>query len=134
MAAGDSNVTNLVATGAIASTNANDGLQLIAGDGAISIPQSVGVIKTVVLTKGSAAAITITAPVAGAYGTGDDGKIIMVFSETAFAHVITCSTRGFNRKGSSGTATASAAANNSITLVARNGDWDVMTNVNFTLA
>jgi len=131
MPAGDSNVTNLVASGAIVSSA--DALQLLSADGVITLPSSVGVVKTVVITKGSAAALTLAAPVAGAYGTGDDGKIIMVFSETAFAHAITCP-QGFNRKGSSGTATASAAANNSITLVARNGQWDVMTNVNFTLA
>lgn len=142
MATGDSNFTNvvasgnisaatMVATGAVASTG--DGLQLITGDGAATIPASVGIIKVVVLTKGSAAAITLAAPVAGAYGTGDDGKIITFFSETAFAHVVTCP-QGFNRKGASGTATASAAANNTFTCIARNGQWNVIANVNFTLA
>lgn len=140
MATGDSNFTNVVASGTITasgaitgagivSTGTGDGLQLITGDGTIVLPASVGIVKTVVLTKGSAAAITLPAPTAGA----DDGKMLIIFSETAFAHVVTCA-QGFNRKGSSGTATASAAANNSFTLFARNGQWDVVTNVNFTLA
>ena len=111
----------------------DDFQQLISGDGTIALPTSAGIPKTVILTKASAAAITLPAPVAGAPGTGDDGKIVTVISETAFAHVVTCA-QGFNRKGASGTATASAAANNWFTVVARNGQWDVFGNLNFTLA
>lgn len=106
-------------------------VQVISGDGAIAIPSGSG---AVFLTKGSAAAITIPAPVAGAYGTGDDGKEITIISETAFAHVVTCVADGFNAKGSSGTATASAAANNWFKIIARNGHWRVIGNLNFTIA
>jgi hypothetical protein len=83
----------------------------------------------VTITQGSASAITLAAPTAGT----DDGKVLIIFSETAFAHQITCPV-GFNRKGSSGTATASAAANNTLHLIARNGQWNVLYNLNFTLA
>lgn len=100
-------------------------IQVITGDGAITIPAGTGF---VFLTKGSAAAITIPTPVAA-----DDGAEILVYSETAFAHVITCPD-GFNAKGSSGTATASGAANNYVRLIARNQHWRVAGNVNFTLA
>jgi len=98
--------------------------QVLSGDGAITLLSG-----CVTITKASAAAITLAAPTAGT----DDGKVIFVFSETAFAHVITATT-GFNRKGSSGTATASAAANNQLILVARNGQWNVQSNTGFTLA
>lgn len=53
-------------------------VQTIAGDGAITIQSGV-----VLLTKGSAAAITLAAP------SSQDGTIIEVTSTTAFAHVIT---------------------------------------------
>lgn len=102
--------------------------QVLSGDGAITIPAFVGLVNSVRITKGSAAAITIATPAAG-----DDGKVINIFSETAFAHQITCPD-GFNAKGSSGTATASAAANNYITLIALNQHWRVIGNANFTLA
>jgi hypothetical protein len=130
MPAGDTNYTNVVASGAVVSDSA---LQLISGDGTIVLPSSPGVPKPIVLTKGSAAAITLPTPVAGAYGTGDDGKILYIYSETAFAHVVTCPV-GFKRKGSSGTATATAAADNVFGIVARNGQWDVLFSTNFAFA
>jgi hypothetical protein len=103
--------------------------QLITGDGIIVLPASVGMPKVVTLTKGSAAAITLPAPVAGT----DDGKIVYIYSETAFAHVVTCA-QGFKRKGASGTATATAAADNAFGVVARNGQWDVLSSTNFAFA
>ncbi len=103
--------------------------QVITGDGTVSIKSG-----AVYLQKGSAAAITLPAPVAGAPSAGgDDGKRITIFSETAFAHVVTCA-QGFNRKGASGTATASLAANNWFTVEARNGQYNVIGNTGFTLA
>ncbi len=71
------------------------------------------------ITKGSAIALTLAAPVAG----DDDGKCIYVVAETAFAHVITSGVDGFNAKGSSGTVTWTAAKGNGIWLYARNGHW-----------
>lgn len=82
------------------------------------------------ITKGSAAALTLAAPVSGT----DDGKCICIVSETAFAHVVTSPVRGFNAKGSSGTATFGAAKGNNIWLVARGGDWWNAGNTNVTIA
>src|SRR5262249_35010786 len=74
-----------------------ESLQVISGDGAITILEG-----TVVLSKGTAAAITLAAPTAGAQSAGgDDGKVLRVVSTTAAAHVITSGTDGFNAKGSS---------------------------------
>jgi hypothetical protein len=88
--------------------------QNISADGAITILNG-----DVYITKGSAAAITIAAPAAGT----DDDKFLFINSETAFAHVITCASVGFNGKGSSGTLTFGAAKGNSVVLKARNGHW-----------
>lgn len=96
---------------------ANSGaFQTIAGDGAITVPETD--FAFVLLTKGSAAAITIGVPT-----TADNGKMIAVHSSTAFAHVITQSTVGFNAKGSSGTATAATPFTGLLLLVAQGGNW-----------
>lgn len=94
----------------------NNAFQTIAGDGAISIPS--GDQAHVLLTKGSAAAITIPAP-----AVADNGKVIYVKSNTSFAHVITQGTVGFNAKGSSGTATAATPFTGTLMLVANAGNW-----------
>lgn len=88
----------------------------VAGDGALVIPSAE---QEFYITKGSIATLTIAAPAAGT----DDFKTLWIRSETAFAHVITCSTDGFNAKGSSGTLTFGAAAGNSVIIRARNGHW-----------
>jgi hypothetical protein len=75
------------------------------------------------ITKGTAIALTLAPPVAGLpNASGDDGKVLRIVSTTAAAHVVTCSD-GFNAKGSSGTATFGAAIGNAATLVAYNGHW-----------
>lgn len=103
---------------------------VITGDGAIPIVPGI-----YHLTKGSAAAITLAAPTAGAASVGGhDGVIITVVSETAFAHVITGSVRGFNGKGSSGTITFGTAKGNTVTLIARNGDWFTLGAIGATVA
>lgn len=89
--------------------------QDITGDGAITIPGAM--YAQVNLSKGSAAAITIAAPTSGT----DDGKVIEVWTSTAQAHVITCSTDGFNAKGSSGTATFANTIGNSVKFVCDDG-------------
>lgn len=88
--------------------------QAITGDGAITVQNAY-----VVLSKATAAAITIVAPTAGT----QDGLTIEVTTLTAQAHVITSATDGFNAKGSSGTVTFTAAIGNSVTLRADNGHW-----------
>lgn len=81
-------------------------LQLLSGDGAITIRDGL-----VILSKDSAAAITLAAP-----SVLEDGKQLTIITSTAFAHVITGSVVGFNAKGSSGTITYTAAIGNSVTL------------------
>jgi hypothetical protein len=99
-------------------------------DGAIALKSG-----SIFITKGSIAALTIAAPVAGAPSAGgDDGKELVIVTETAFAHVITSGTDGFNAKGSSGTATFAAAKGNGVTLAARNGHWWVISNIGVTIA
>lgn len=98
--------------------------QVITGDGAITIASG-----TVILTKGSAAAITIDVP-----PLGMNGAKLTVVSDTAFAHVVTQGTVGFNKKGSSGTATFTTAIGNGMELIAYNGNWLVPYKTNVTLA
>lgn len=87
--------------------------QVITGDGAITVQTG-----QVILTKGSAAAITIAAPT-----VAQDKTEITVIAGSAQAHVITQGTVGFNAKGSSGTVTFTAAIGNAVTLRAYNGNW-----------
>jgi hypothetical protein len=98
---------------------------VLAADGAIAI--SFG---TVIITKGSIAAITIAAPVA----TTDDFKTLRIVTTTAFAHVVTSGTVGFNAKGSSGTATFAAAKGNAVHLVAYQGNWYASSTLGVTVA
>lgn len=98
---------------------------VLSGDGAISIKNGV-----VALTKGSAAAITIATPTAGV----DDGAYLEIYTETAFAHVVTQGTDGFNAKGASGTATFTAAKGNAFSIVARNGHWWTTSTLGVTIA
>lgn len=102
-----------------------DTTTVIIGDGAITIAPG-----TIALTKGSAAAITLAAPTP----TTHDGYVLRIYSETAFAHVITSGVDGINAKGSSGTITLGGAKGDSVTLVARNGHWWTLAKVNATVA
>jgi hypothetical protein len=86
-------------------------VQVLADDGAITLKSG-----QVHLTKGSAAAITIALP-------DHDGQELTIITETAYAHVVTQATDGFNAKGSSGTLTFTAAAGNAVVIVSRNGHW-----------
>lgn len=63
-----------------------DGFKVVSADGAL--PKE----GNVVITKGSAAALTLATPTAGlpnAATPGDDGKVLTVISTTAYAHTIT---------------------------------------------
>ena len=94
-------------------------------DGAITAKGGV-----VVVTKGSAAALTLAAPVSGT----DDGKTLTLTTTTAFAHVVTSPVRGFNGKGASGTVTLAASKGGGVQLVAYAGDWYTVANVGATVA
>lgn len=90
----------------------------IAGDGAITIAQG-----TVILTKGSAAAITLAAPTAAQAGT-----TIAIVAQSAFAHVVTAT--GLIDDGVTGgsknTWTSAAFVGSTVTLQAIGLKWSVL--------
>lgn len=90
----------------------------ISGDGAVTIAAGV-----VLLTKGSAAAITLAAPTAAQAGT-----VITITSGSAFAHVVTAT--GLLEDGVTGgaknTATFAAFKGASITVLASALKWNVV--------
>ena len=97
-----------------------------AANGAISIYS-----HTAVITKGTAAAMTLAAPTA----TTHDGVTITIVSDTAAAHTITATTIGFNKgDAASDVATFTAAIGNTLQVVAYQGEWLVTGNINATLA
>ena len=97
-----------------------------ASDGAIALRS-----HTAIITKGTAAAMTLAAPTA----TTHDGVIITVVSTTAAAHTVTATTVGFNAgDAASDVGTFGAAIGNCFSFVAYQGEWYVLTNTNVTLA
>jgi len=93
--------------------------QVMSSDGAITIKSGV-----VIITKGSALAATLAAPTAGLLAAGgDDGKVLEVYSTTAFAHTVTISGGLAGAGASADVATYGAAAANRMTLRAYNGAW-----------
>ena len=91
--------------------------QVLAADGAITIKSGL-----VGITKGSAAALTLAAPTAGSVASGgDDGKVLIIMSTTAFAHTITTPANKIN--GNKLTITFDGAVTDFIELVAYNGVW-----------
>jgi hypothetical protein len=83
-----------------------------------------------VITKGSAAALTLAAPTV----TTDDGVQIVITSNSAFAHVLTAT--GLLQTGAAtvNTATNSAFAGSSYTLMAYQGKWNVISQNTTTFA
>lgn len=86
----------------------------------------------VVITKGSAAALTLADPTAGT----DDGKRLTIISGTAFAHTVSnAAGSGFNAGGAgSDVGTFGAAIGNGLALRAYGGKWLVERNTGVTLA
>jgi hypothetical protein len=110
--------------------NAIGNVEVKSADGAIASTQG-----HVTITKGTAANLTLAAPVAGlpSAGTpGNDGQELTIISETAAAHVITFPANKLNSNKT--TATFGAAIANTITLRARNGVWWVKASTGVTLA
>ena len=100
-------------------------LQVLAAAGAIGIKEG-----TVWITGGSALAITLAAPIAGA----DDTKILHIRSTTAQAHTLTIS-GGLNGAGASAdVGTFGGAIGDGVTLEAYNGAWRALHNINVTFA
>lgn len=101
---------------------------LATADGAIALP-TLGGSKTVLITKNSAAALTLASP-----DGVPDGTVLTVLSTSAFAHTVTQASIGFNGGGgASDVATFGAAIGNSITVVAYGGVWFVQNLTGVTL-
>lgn len=99
---------------------------LAAVDGAISVKQGV-----VMITKATAAALTLAAPTAGT----DDGKILRIVAAAAAAHTVTQTTPGYNGASTSGdVATYGVAVGNAMELVAYNGVWHAINLTGVTIA
>jgi hypothetical protein len=99
--------------------------QVMSVDGAINIREG-----TVVITKGSVCVITLAAP-----AFADNGKRLLIRSQTAFAHTVTNTTPGFNNAGAAqDVGTFAAAVGNLLEAEAYNGVWWVIRNLNVTLA
>jgi len=110
--------TALIAGQVTASGGVVNPLQVIPGDGAITVRNG-----SVVLTKATAANITLAAPTAS-----QAGMVIIVLSTSAAAHTIT---GPFNAAGT--TATFTAVALNRVTLLAYNLRWWVIDSLNVNI-
>jgi len=104
-------------------TDINRKVVAASADGAITIQNS-----TVIVTKGTAAALTLAAPTA----TTHDGVEITVLSATAAAHTVTAPSNKIN--GASAVATFGGAKADGLTLVAYQGVWYVKRSTNITLS
>lgn len=100
----------------------------IGQDSSIGAPLSNSVYN---INKASAAAITLSAPL-----VSDNGVTAVITSNTAFAHVITASPSGNIKDGVAArtTATFTAVAGATMTLVAENGAWNVLALQGVTLS
>jgi hypothetical protein len=101
----------------------------LSADGAVSIT---GYDRTLVITKGSACALTIADPTTGTH----DGIEMTFIATTAHAHTLDNSAgSGFNAGGAaSDVATFGGARGDNITIVAYQGKWYVKSKTNVTLA
>lgn len=96
-----------------------------AGDGALNPDLD----QTYVITKGSAAALTLAAPI----NPGSNGKTITVTSNTAFAHTITTATLLDTGTALTTSVVFAAFAGASVTLMAWAGRWKIISSNAITL-
>lgn len=108
---------------------------LASADGAIDISLK-NFPDTVLITKGTACALTLAAPTAGVPAKGGhDGMRITIYSTTAAAHTVTNTSPGFNNGSTaSDVGTFGAAIGNYLVVEAYNGIWYTVGNLNVTLA
>lgn len=101
-------------------------IQVASADGAITIKSG-----CVMITKATAAALTLAAPTAGV----DDGKQLTIIDTYGAAHTVTQTSPGFNAGStSSDVGTFGGAKGDGLMLLAFQGVWLVLNNVNVTLA
>ncbi len=91
--------------------NLNQSVEVKSANGAIASKSGV-----VVITKGSAAALTLAAPTAG----DDDGGVLRIIAGTAFAHTVTFAA---GPNGGSSHVVTFGRVGDQITAVAYNGAW-----------
>ena len=104
------------------------GVEVESANGAIGIKEG-----TAVITKGTAAALTLVAPTAGLPAAGGDyGKALRIVSTTAAAHTVTTPSNKIN--GASHIATFAAAIGNFQVLFAYNGVWYALASAGITLS
>jgi len=117
---------SFAATGAVTSGGSIETLVALTTNGAID-PHTAA---NYVITKAGVLADTLAAPTA----TTDDGKVILVTSNTANAHTITAT--GLLQTGSASVNVATFAANAGagLTLMAYQGKWNVLGSVGITFS
>jgi hypothetical protein len=130
----EADLDNLTVSGTFSSTGlitATAGVkipvQVASADGAITIRNGI-----VVITKGSAAALTLAAPTA----TTHDGYVLYIDAHTAHAHTITLATGLRGAGAGADVGTFGGAIGDGIVLYAYNGAWYPVngTNTNVTFA
>jgi hypothetical protein len=99
---------------------AADQMQILTGNGAITIPNSQR--KSVILNEAGAIAATLVAPAP----TTDDGKELVIVSATAQAHTITLGSGDFN--GGTKHIDTFSVVGDVLRLVAYNGVWYISQN------
>jgi hypothetical protein len=106
-----------------------DVVEVVSADATVYYPDQ-GV-KHVFITKGTAADITLSAPVSGQH----DGSRIKFIATTAAAHTVTCGTIGFNAANTTGdVGTFGGAIGDGFETVAYGGENYTTYNTNVTLA
>ena len=102
---------------------APDYVAVASGDGAITIQTG-----TVVITKGTAAALTLGTPT-----TAQNGTTIRFIATTAAAHTVAAATIGFNAgDDAKDVATFGGAIGDNFTVMAYGGEWLVLSATNVT--
>ena len=95
-----------------------------------AIPIMPGQITTYAIIKGGAAFVgTLAAPAAA-----DNGKVIMIWSETAVAHTITVAAGWNGGGGGVDLGTFGAASGNGLIAIAHEGNWYIVSNINVVLS
>ena len=118
----------LAVTGATTLTGALSApvpVEVASVNGAISIKHGL-----VVLTKAGVAAMTLAAPTAGT----DDGKILYIVATTANAHTVTIANGLSGAGAGADVGTFGGAVADRVVLIAYNGAWYPLVNVNVTFA
>lgn len=111
-----------------ATIDAKHGVEVDSASGAIAITQGVAVI-----TKSSAAAMTLAGPTAGLPSAGgNDGQVLRIVSTTAQAHTVTTPSNKIN--GASTTLTFGTAVGNFAELIAYGGVWYTLSKTGITVS